>query len=88
MNLSAKPFHLSKSDIAWVEKTRDALSIEDKIRQLFIHITVGDDLANITRLSNMKPGGLHRFTGAGACRRLRRHQTGLGYGRNSAFHNW
>ncbi|MDP8998285.1 MAG: glycoside hydrolase family 3 protein [Pseudomonadota bacterium] len=63
MNLSAKPFHLSKSDIAWVEKTRDALSIEDKIRQLFIHITVGDDLANITRLSNMKPGGLHRFMG-------------------------
>ncbi len=63
MNLSAKPFHLSKSDIAWVEKARDALSIKDKIRQLFIHITVGDDLANITRLSNMKPGGLHRFMG-------------------------
>ena len=61
--LSKKPFNLSKDDIAWVKKTRDAMSTDDKIRQLFIHITMGDDLSNIKRLSDMKPGGLHRFMG-------------------------
>ncbi len=58
--LSKKPFNLSKEDIAWVKKTRDAMSTEDKVRQLFIHITHGDDLSNIAKLSAMKPGGLHR----------------------------
>ncbi len=62
-SLGKKPFSLSKEAIAWVKKTRDAMSTEDKIRQLFIHITMGDDLATVTRLSNMKPGGLHRFMG-------------------------
>ncbi len=61
--LGKKPFNLSKEDIAWVVKTRDAMSTEDKIRQLFIHITIGDDLANMAKLSAMKPGGIHRFMG-------------------------
>ena len=63
MNLSAKPFYLSKTDIKWVEKTRDAMTTEDKVRQLFIHISVGDDLNTIAEFSAMKPGGLHRFMG-------------------------
>ncbi len=61
--LGKKPFNLSKDDIAWVKKTRDAMSTEDKVRQLFIHITIGDDLSNVAKLSAMKPGGLHRFIG-------------------------
>lgn len=61
--LSKKPFSLSKEDIAWVKKTRDAMSTEDKVRQLFIHITIGDDLTNMAKLSATKPGGLHRFMG-------------------------
>ncbi len=63
MKLSTKPFNLSKSDIAWVEKTRDSLSTEDKIRQLFVHISIGDDPKAIAEFSAMKPGGLHRFMG-------------------------
>jgi beta-N-acetylhexosaminidase len=63
MNLSLAPFNLSTADIAWVEKTRDGLSTEDKIRQLFVHISIGDDPTEITRLGKMKPGGLHRFMG-------------------------
>jgi len=63
MKLTAKPFKLSKSDIAWVEKTRDAMSTEDKIRQLFVHISIGDDQTAIANLGAMKPGGLHRFMG-------------------------
>ncbi len=63
MNLSLAPFNLSAADIAWVEKTRDGLSTDDKIRQLFVHISIGDEPAEITRLGKMKPGGLHRFMG-------------------------
>ena len=61
--LSKKPFNLSKEDIAWVKKTRDGMSTQDKVRQLFIHITIGDDLADMAKLSAMKPGGIHRFMG-------------------------
>ena len=61
--LAKKPFNLSKEDIAWVKKTRDAMNTEDKIRQLFVHITIGDDLASMAKLSSMKPGGIHRFMG-------------------------
>ena len=50
--------------MAWVEKTVGGMSPEDKVRQLFAHITMGDDPANIDRLSATKPGGIHRFMGA------------------------
>ena len=63
MNLALAPFNLSAADIAWVEETRDGLSTDDKIRQLFVHISIGDSPGEITRLGKMKPGGLHRFMG-------------------------
>ncbi len=63
MNLSLAPFNLSLADIAWVEKTRDDLSTEDKIRQLFVPISIGESASDISRLGKMKPGGLHRFMG-------------------------
>ena len=34
LSLKAAPFHLNHEDIAWVRKTRDALSTEAKVRQL------------------------------------------------------
>jgi beta-N-acetylhexosaminidase len=43
------PFNLSDEDVAWVRRTRDALSTAQKIRQLFVHISLGfnvDELAN------------------------------------------
>jgi beta-N-acetylhexosaminidase len=62
-SLALAPFHLSVGDIAWVRKTRDGLSVEDKVRQLFVHITIGDDPHQMRELAERKPGGIHRFMG-------------------------
>ncbi|MDE2385224.1 MAG: glycoside hydrolase family 3 protein [Alphaproteobacteria bacterium] len=62
-SLRKAPFNLSADDIAWVEKTLNSLSTEDKLRQLFVHLSIGDDPAAIAKLGHMKPGGLHRFMG-------------------------
>ena len=35
IDLKARPFYLSDEDIAWVEKTRDAMTVEEKAGQLF-----------------------------------------------------
>jgi beta-N-acetylhexosaminidase len=61
--LAMKPFNLSKADIAWVTKTRDSMSTTDKLRQLFIQLSIGDDPGAIAAVGKMKPGGLHRFMG-------------------------
>ena len=36
MDLRAKPFYLNDEQIAWVEQTRDSMSLNDKIGQLFL----------------------------------------------------
>lgn len=36
VNLSAKPFYLSEEDIRWVEMARDAMTVDEKIGQLFV----------------------------------------------------
>ena len=33
--LKQKPFYLSDEDIAWVESTRDSMSVDEKVGQLF-----------------------------------------------------
>ena len=63
LSLKAAPFNLNDADIAWVRKTRDGLSTEAKLRQLFVHISIGDDLDQARKLSGMAPGGIHRFMG-------------------------
>jgi beta-N-acetylhexosaminidase len=63
LSLKAAPFNLNDADIAWVRKTRDGLSTEAKVRQLFVHISIGDDLDQSRRLARMAPGGIHRFMG-------------------------
>jgi beta-N-acetylhexosaminidase len=63
-SLALAPFNLSASDIAWVRKTRDGLSSEAKIRQLFVHITMSDDMETARKLGGLSPGGIHRFMGA------------------------
>ena len=64
VSLTKPPFSLTAADVAWVEKTVGGMSTEDKVRQLFVHITMGDDPASIDRLAATKPGGIHRFMGA------------------------
>ena len=38
INLTKKPFSLSKEDIEWVENTKSAMTVEEKIGQLFVPI--------------------------------------------------
>ena len=63
-SLAQPPFNLSRKDIDWVCKTRDGLSTEAKIRQLFVHIFVGDDLGQAREIGGLTPGGIHRFMGS------------------------
>lgn len=62
-SLVKPPFNLAEGDIAWVRKTRDGMDTAQKIRQLFVHISMGDDIANCRRLAALSPGGVHRFMG-------------------------
>ena len=39
LNLKAKPFFLNDRQIEWVEKTIAGMTIDEKIGQLFIHLT-------------------------------------------------
>lgn len=45
IDLKAKPFYLSDEDIAWVEKTRDSMSFEDKLGQLFLFNSMSTETA-------------------------------------------
>ena len=38
VDLKAKPYNLSDSDIQWVEETIQSMSIEEKIGQLFVNM--------------------------------------------------
>jgi beta-N-acetylhexosaminidase len=57
------PFNLLDEDLAWVRVTRNGMSTGAKIRQLFVHVFFGDDLALAKRYAVLTPGGVHRFTG-------------------------
>ncbi|MCL1996444.1 MAG: glycoside hydrolase family 3 protein [Defluviitaleaceae bacterium] len=59
MNLNAKPFNLSSSDITWVNNTLSNMTEDEKIGQLFCMIAYHSDEEYIKNLAqNIKPGGL------------------------------
>ncbi|TAG45778.1 MAG: glycoside hydrolase family 3 protein [Betaproteobacteria bacterium] len=62
-SLKLAPFHLDGEALAWVKSTRDKLSIEDKVRQLYCPMGIYDDLENARALAALKPGGIFRLTG-------------------------
>ena len=62
-SLTRPPFSLAPIDVAWVQKTLNGMSAEDKVRQLFVHMAMGDDLATIDGLLAKQPGGIHRNMG-------------------------
>lgn len=45
ISLNKKPFYLSDEDIAWVENTRESMTLEEKIGQLFVPIGYSGDPA-------------------------------------------
>ena len=62
-SLTRAPYHLSAEDIAWVKKTCNGLSAENKIRQIYCPMSVYDDLENTRRLVDLKPGAIFRLLG-------------------------
>lgn len=53
VDLTASPFHLSDTQREWVESTLDALSVEEKIGQLFVNLFFfGGDTFSGNNLSN------------------------------------
>lgn len=60
-NLKKPPFSLDEAAITWVETQLALLSTQEKIQQLFIHLTIGDDPGPIEWSMARKPGGVHRF---------------------------
>ncbi len=64
MNLMNKPFYLSAEDIAWVEETLKAMSIEEKIGQIFCVTDVLTDTEELKAfIRKYKPGGFMYRTG-------------------------
>jgi beta-N-acetylhexosaminidase len=61
--LALAPFNLSLDDIAWVRKTRDALTDEQKIAQIFCSMSLRDDPAAMKDILRRKPGGMLRYMG-------------------------
>ena len=61
--LKLAPFNLDAEGVAWVQKTRDSLSSEDKVHQLYRPMGIYDNPDNARRLAQLKPGGLFRLMG-------------------------
>jgi beta-N-acetylhexosaminidase len=55
------PLSLSPEAQAWVERTRDSLSVEEQIAQLFVLTSRADTDEEIDELCAVKPGAIHRF---------------------------
>ena len=56
-----EPLSIDEQARAWVERTRDAMSIEEMIGQLFIFSTSQDSAEELGPLLALKPGGINRF---------------------------
>ncbi|MFC4311899.1 glycoside hydrolase family 3 protein [Steroidobacter flavus] len=55
------PLSISAEAQAWVNRTRDNLSVEQQIAQLFVLSSREDTDAEIDELCGVQPGGIHRF---------------------------
>ena len=59
INLKANPFYLSDDDIKWVEETKDSLTLEEKLGQLFFPIGYSADSQYLQHeILDRNPGGL------------------------------
>ena len=59
--LSRAPFNLDQSAVAWVEDTCRGLGLADKVAQLFIFLSRGNDPAELETLERLRPGGITRY---------------------------
>lgn len=64
-DLKQAPFHLNDADIAWVEKTLEQMTLEEKIGQLFCPIGYSTEPEYLNMLLSFHIGGLFFRDGAG-----------------------
>ena len=62
-DLGKPPFSLDAPATSWVRQTLEALSPDDRLRQLFNLLSVGDDPEAIARVQAFRPGGITRMRG-------------------------
>ena len=55
--LSRAPFHLDQNAVAWVESTCRALRLPDKVAQLFIFLSRGNDPQELETLAALHDRG-------------------------------
>jgi beta-N-acetylhexosaminidase len=55
------PLAIDAAAQAWVTRTSDAMSVEDKVAQLFILYSRHDTPEETVELTRLRPGGVHRF---------------------------
>lgn len=60
VDLRAKPYYLNDEQIKWVEDTIASMTTEEKIKQLFVHLTGAEDNEEIARdeATDMKMGAI------------------------------
>ncbi len=63
VNLKANPFYLSDEQVRWVEATIAGMSLEEKLGQLFINLTLRRDPATLTELCETYHIGGARWQG-------------------------
>jgi beta-N-acetylhexosaminidase len=66
VDLTAKPFYLDAAAVAWVGSTIDAMSLEEKIGQLFINLNVAFTPEYLDHILDKYHVGGMRFRGADA----------------------
>ena len=62
-HLTRPPFNLDTAGLGWVRMTYDSLALPDRVAQLFVLISMGDNPDDLDRLKAFKPGGITRFFG-------------------------
>jgi beta-N-acetylhexosaminidase len=60
-HLRQAPFNLDDAGLAWVRTTLASMTLPEKVGQLFVHISMGQDPAELDRLARLHPAGITRF---------------------------
>jgi len=59
--LSHAPFNLDARAVSWVEATYRALSLDERVGQLFNFLSRGSDPDELERLERLRPGAITRY---------------------------
>ena len=63
VNLKAKPYNLSDSDVSWVKETIAGMTDEEKVGQLFFQLTASQDEEYLKELMEKYHLGGCRYNG-------------------------